>query len=95
METTKFEPDVSRISKSLRVLSDELPRLSNLESTAILRVLQDLREDIRHNNTLLNNKVNRMQETLASLESHFVKLEQVSLPSPKSEVKAEDDISAS
>ncbi|KAF8517619.1 hypothetical protein JB92DRAFT_3113400 [Gautieria morchelliformis] len=78
-----LHPDVSRISDSLRVLSDELPKLSNLESTAILHALQGLREDLRHYavvqddlGILLDSKLTRIQEMLRPLERRVWKLEQ-------------------
>ena len=78
METTvtKLEADVLSVDESLSV-SDELPRICSLDSNAILSALQDLREDIRHNNnTLLNDKLDRIMESLSSLESRIAKLEQ-------------------
>jgi hypothetical protein len=78
-----LHPDISRISDSLRVLSDELPKLSNLESTAILHALQGLREDLRHYavvqdnlGILLDSKLTRIQETLSPLENRVRNLEQ-------------------
>ncbi|KAF8585882.1 hypothetical protein K439DRAFT_1016334 [Ramaria rubella] len=74
------QPDISRVGEALKVLSEELPRLSNLlvDSAAIVQTLRDLREDLRRSldqqidlKTLLDTKLKNIQETLLSLEARI------------------------
>lgn len=87
-ELTKLEPDVSRLGDALKVLSDELPRISNLDSTAILHILQGVQDDLRYSvrgqndlSTLLDNRLTRIQDTLTSLECRIGRLEQPAVSS--------------
>ncbi|KAF8528532.1 hypothetical protein BU17DRAFT_80985 [Hysterangium stoloniferum] len=81
-ETGKLQPNISRLGEAFKVLSDELPRLSNLDAFAILDALQDLRTDIQSSvaaqedlGRQLNKKLTAIHDTLISLERRVVGLE--------------------
>jgi hypothetical protein len=81
-DITKIQPDVPKLSEALKVLSDELPRLSNLESSAILGILQGVQEELHRGvgaqhelRTFLDSSLGQIQDTLASLENRIGSLE--------------------
>jgi hypothetical protein len=84
---SELEPDFSRLSNAFKTLSDEIPLLANLESAAILRLLDDLRQDLRRNmetndnlGTLLEGKLTGIQEALNSMDARLYQLEASIVP---------------
>ncbi|KIJ50404.1 hypothetical protein M422DRAFT_27393 [Sphaerobolus stellatus SS14] len=73
--TLNMNPDYDRLSEALKSLSEELPRLSNLDSHGVLNVLQSLREDVQRNiesvdnlRTNLEARLMKIEETLSSFQ---------------------------
>lgn len=84
-DITKIQPNVSKLSEALKILSDEIPRLSNLDSSSILHTLQGVQDDIRRSNgaqndlrTLLDGRLSQIQDSLTSFENRIKILEHLS-----------------
>lgn len=84
----KLRPDHKKISEAFAVLSEELPRLSNLDTNGVIQVLENLRTEVKNSiqiqrnfTDILDARLTKVQESVDSLNKRLDSFE--SLPVPR------------
>ncbi|GJJ15799.1 hypothetical protein Clacol_010077 [Clathrus columnatus] len=82
MEQEKLQPNHDKISHAFTILSEELPRLSNLDTNVVIKILENLQKDLTDNlraqqrlTTILDERLLKIQESLESLDTRLGRYE--------------------